>query len=61
MNNMTFTEKMILTGVIVFFAMDLITKSCKSRNEEVPWLVSAFGVLSIAEVILFSILWIWSQ
>lgn len=58
---MTFTEKMILSGALLFSVMRLITKTIKSGGDDVPFWVSFTGVLSLVDVMAFSAVWIWSQ
>ena len=58
---MTFTAKMILSGIALYLLMLGLTKLYEKDGDEPPFLVDLLGLIAIGDVILFSMIWIWSQ
>ena len=59
---MTFTEKMIATGLLTLSTViGFCCLTRKNGESSFHWLVEFTGILAFLEVVLFTNIWIWSQ
>ena len=58
---MTYTEKMILSGLAVWGYTRNYAKGFSRRGEDVSVVIAFLGGLGITTSFAFSMVWIWSQ
>tara|TARA_R110000851_G_scaffold307578_1_gene466180 strand:- start:28 stop:204 length:177 start_codon:yes stop_codon:yes gene_type:complete len=58
---MTFTEKMILSGILLFLTMFGLIRALEKNSIEPYVFIDYLALIGVLDAIAFSSAWIWSQ